>query len=134
MLHTIPFTRSAVRRTHEQEERSEKVRDLENTIGTRSALSLLRDVSPRSPLAGETLMSPALMARKLLVLLLGILAASTLSACVTVRFNEKKRLGQEAMIFDANPLAAQMSGKIAESREGAIGGFNSGGAGGCGCN
>lgn len=76
--------------------------------------------------------------RKVLRILSGLLffllLATSLSACVTVRFNEKKRLGQEAMIFDPDPLAAQMNGKISSSREGAIGGFNSGGAGGCGCN
>lgn len=65
----------------------------------------------------------------------GALAAlAAISGCTTVRFNQKQRLAAPAMKFDADPLSAQVDGDILTAREGAIGGFSAGGAGGCGCN
>jgi|GEM_PF-3335285 len=61
-------------------------------------------------------------------------AVLAFAACSTVRFNQKARLATAAMTFDADPLAAQVRGDIVSAREGAIGGFHAGGAGGCGCN
>ena len=66
----------------------------------------------------------------LVVLTLGVLA----SACTTVRFNERKRLGEAAMQFDPNPLASEMIGKVLTSREASVGGFHGSAVGGCGCN
>ncbi|MFT7582027.1 MAG: hypothetical protein ACI9MR_003708 [Myxococcota bacterium] len=70
-----------------------------------------------------------------LVRLLVLAASATLVAgCSTVRFNQKARLKSHAMMFDADGLTAQIQGDIVMTREGAIGGFSAGGAGGCGCN
>ena len=56
------------------------------------------------------------------------------AGCTSVRFNQKKRLAAPAMLFDFDPLAATVRGDILSAREGSIGGFHAGGAGGCGCN
>ena len=63
---------------------------------------------------------------------LGALAFA--SGCTHVRFNEKERLADRTMIFDHDFVGAEMQGHILTPREGAIGGFYSVGAGGCGCN
>jgi hypothetical protein len=54
--------------------------------------------------------------------------------CEQVRFNQKARLGDRAMVFDHDHVGAEMEGHILTPREGAIGGFYAAGAGGCGCN
>ncbi|MDX1734085.1 MAG: DUF4266 domain-containing protein [Halioglobus sp.] len=63
--------------------------------------------------------------------LLAILVFAT-SACAPVRFNERERLSQPDMVFDSDPLQAEMRGHIYTPREAAIGG-GAGDAGGCGC-
>lgn len=55
------------------------------------------------------------------------------AACTPVRFNERERLAQPDMVFDSDPLAAEMKGHIYTPREASIGG-GAGDAGGCGCN
>ncbi|MFT7625790.1 MAG: hypothetical protein ACI9WU_004981 [Myxococcota bacterium] len=62
-----------------------------------------------------------------------LLAALLLMSCAPVRFNQKSRFSDPAMQLGANPLKAEMLGKIMTSREGAVGGFGSS-VGGCGCN
>jgi hypothetical protein len=58
-----------------------------------------------------------------------------LAGCTHVRFNEKERLADRIMMFDADPIGAEMRGHALTPREGAIGGFTGAlGAGGCGCN
>ena len=56
------------------------------------------------------------------------------SSCTHVKFNERERLADRIMMFDANPLYAEMRGHVITPREAAIGGFSAIGAGGCGCN
>ncbi len=63
-----------------------------------------------------------------------VAAAFAAGSCVPVRFNQKKRLADETMQLDPDSLRAESEAKVLTSREGALGGFNSGGAGGCGCN
>lgn len=70
-----------------------------------------------------------------LATLLALLTLTLLaSACTTVRFNERQRLGEAAMRFDPDPLAAEMTGKVLTAREGSVGGFHGSSVGGCGCN
>ena len=57
----------------------------------------------------------------------------TLSGCATVRFNERERLSQPDMQFDADPLHAQFEAHVLQSRQGSAGSFSSSGGGGCGC-
>lgn len=68
------------------------------------------------------------------LLALCLLAVLLLGGCTVVRFNQKQRLGEDALRFDPNPLAAEMTGKVLSTREASIGGFHGSGAGGCGCN
>ena len=63
-----------------------------------------------------------------------LVVATFVSGCTTVRFNERKRLGEAAMQFDPNPLASEMMGKVLSSREASVGGFHGSAVGGCGCN
>lgn len=65
---------------------------------------------------------------------LGALLVLGAAGCTAVRFNQMKRLGEPAMKFDADPLAAEMVGKILTSREAAAGGFFGSSVGGCACN
>ena len=67
----------------------------------------------------------------LAVLVLALLLAA---GCGKVRFNQKQRLGDEAMQFDFDAPMSELTGHIYTPREGAIGGFSAAGAGGCGCN
>jgi len=60
--------------------------------------------------------------------------AAMLAGCASVRFNEKKRLGDPEMLFDADLLGAMLEAHILSAREGGLGGFVAAGAGGCGCN
>lgn len=71
----------------------------------------------------------------LLRYLLGLLSLLVFAApaCTSVRFNERARLPQPAMIFERDGLAADVRRDITTTREGAVGGFNGGAAGGCGC-
>lgn len=71
---------------------------------------------------------PALTGR---LVLIG--AAVALSACTTVRFNERERLAQPDMQFDADALQTQLDGHVLQSRQGSSGQFSSAGGGGCGC-
>ncbi|MBA3698861.1 MAG: DUF4266 domain-containing protein [Planctomycetes bacterium] len=61
---------------------------------------------------------------------IGLLAGG----CTPVRVNQKQRLADPIMAFDHDHLHSEMMGHIITPREGAIGGFSSVGAGGCGCN
>jgi hypothetical protein len=63
-----------------------------------------------------------------------LLLLLALGGCSHVRFNEKERLADRQMQFDADPLAAELRGHILTPREGSIGGSSNIGAGGCGCN
>lgn len=67
--------------------------------------------------------------------LIVLLAAALLcEGCQRVRFNQKQRLAEPAMQMDRDHLGADLEGHVLAPREGAIGGFSSVGAGGCGCN
>jgi hypothetical protein len=68
------------------------------------------------------------------MLVAAILLGLFLGGCSHVRFNEKERLADRAMLLDADPLNKELRGHILSPREGAIGGNNNVGAGGCGCN
>jgi hypothetical protein len=68
--------------------------------------------------------------RLLLVLPLSLM----LFSCTPVRANQKQRLADPIMVFDRDHVHTEMIGHISTPREGAIGGFSSAGAGGCGCN
>src|SRR5438132_1524534 len=57
------------------------------------------------------------------LLLIMTIAALAGQGCTHVRFNEKERLADRTMIFDYDPLGAEMRGHILTPREGAIGGF-----------
>lgn len=57
-----------------------------------------------------------------------------LIGCTPVRANQKQRLVDPIMAFDHDHVQTEMLGHILTPREGAIGGFSSAGAGGCGCN
>jgi hypothetical protein len=67
----------------------------------------------------------------LLVLLLGLSAAS--AACTRVKPWERDILAKEVMTFDAEAVESALDHGYYNAREGAAGGFESGG-GGCGCN
>lgn len=67
-----------------------------------------------------------------LVLLL-LLAGAALGGCATVSPWERERLTARGMQLDPDPLAVELDQHTHEVREGATGGFGSGG-GGCGCN
>lgn len=71
------------------------------------------------------------MSKQLVVLLL---ALPLLAGCATVRFNQKKKLAYPSMVFDYDAARAEMRGHVLSPREVSLGGFASGGAGGCGCN
>jgi hypothetical protein len=66
--------------------------------------------------------------------LFAIMALLLMSGCTTVRANQKQRLADPIMTFDHDQAQTEMMGHILTPREGAIGGFSSTGAGGCGCN
>jgi Domain of unknown function (DUF4266) len=63
-----------------------------------------------------------------------IVLALPLVGCTGVRANQKERLSDRIMAFDYDRVHTEMMGHITTPREGAIGGFSSAGAGGCGCN
>ena len=69
---------------------------------------------------------------------LGSIALIALSlplvGCTGVRANQKERLSDRIMAFDYDHVHTEMMGHTMTPREGAIGGFSSAGAGGCGCN
>lgn len=66
---------------------------------------------------------------------LGLILLLALTGCTTVRFNQKERLADPCMAFDADPLSTEMAGHVLNPREGSVGGYNgTAGAGGCGCN
>ncbi|MCA9523197.1 MAG: DUF4266 domain-containing protein [Myxococcales bacterium] len=56
-----------------------------------------------------------------------------LSSCQTTHFYERRRLADGCMQFDANGRLAYIRSKIEAAREGSLGGFGAGTAGGCGC-
>ena len=62
-----------------------------------------------------------------------ILIVCLLSACSTVRFNERERLLDYDMQFDPDPLHALIDGHVRNPRQGAVGAFSASGGGGCGC-
>ena len=68
-------------------------------------------------------------------LLLGLaLAASlALNGCKTTEFHEREALSNRALQFDADGGLQYFRGKLEAAREGGLGGFGSGTAGGCGC-
>lgn len=66
-------------------------------------------------------------------LIISLLLFSLLTACTTVRFNERERLAQPDMQFDNPPLKAEIENDVLSAREGATGVFSGGGGGGCGC-
>ena len=74
------------------------------------------------------------MVVKHVALVIAFLLSLLVTGCSTVRFNQKQRLGEDAMKFDADPLKARMLGKILTSREASVGGFHGSSVGGCGCN
>jgi Domain of unknown function (DUF4266) len=100
-------------------------------VAGQALTTILIDMSgiQRCRLRPASFPNPAYLA----LLLLGVVALAA-SGCQRVRFNQKQRLAEPAMRFDRDHLGADLEGHILAPREGAIGGFSSVGAGGCGCN
>ena len=71
------------------------------------------------------------MYRLLLGLALG--ASLALCGCKTTDFTEREALSDRAMQFDSDGGLQYFRGKLEAAREGGLGGFGSGTAGGCGC-
>lgn len=68
---------------------------------------------------------------------LKILAGITVllvSGCGQVKASQRQRLADPIMTFDRDPVQVEILGHVTAPREGAIGGFGTIGAGGCGCN
>jgi uncharacterized protein (TIGR03382 family) len=66
-------------------------------------------------------------------LLIGLLIASSASACVHVRPRQRETLAHRNMTFGPDPAEDELDLHMQESREGSSGGYGSSG-GGCGCN
>jgi hypothetical protein len=62
-----------------------------------------------------------------------LLASALLLGCQTTEFHERELLGDRSMQPDADSGLHYMRGKLEAAREGALGGFGSNTAGGCGC-
>ena len=73
----------------------------------------------------------ALQRRRRLVI--GLLIASSASACVHVRPRQRETLAHRNMTFGPDPAEDELDLHMQESREGSSGGYGSSG-GGCGCN
>jgi hypothetical protein len=64
---------------------------------------------------------------------LALLACLALAGCQTTEFHEREQLADRSMRPDADPDLQYMRSKVEAAREGALGGFGSSTAGGCGC-
>ncbi len=62
-----------------------------------------------------------------------VFIAASLTACVTVRPQERAVLADPIMQFEGDPIIAQQLTHAIENREGSFGGSGVSG-GGCGCN
>ncbi len=61
------------------------------------------------------------------------LLALSLAGCSTTEFHERELLQDRSMQFDQDGAVQYMRSKAEAAREGALGGFGSSTAGGCGC-
>jgi hypothetical protein len=66
-------------------------------------------------------------------LLLTIAALLPAAGCAATQFHEREKLADRAMQFDQDGGLNYVRMKIDAAREGALGGFGSAEAGGCGC-
>jgi len=70
--------------------------------------------------------------KKLMFLMLLVLAATAASSCATVQPWEKGDLADPIMIFDENPIDIGIQEHYLDYREGSVGGTGAQ-SGGCGC-
>lgn len=70
---------------------------------------------------------------RLILPLLLICALLLAQGCAATRFHEREKLNDRAMQFDSHGGLTYVRTKIDAAREGAIGGYGSAVAGGCGC-
>jgi hypothetical protein len=70
---------------------------------------------------------------RLLLLVLVLVLSAPVSGCTRVKPWERGILAKDVMTFDAEAVESALDHGYYNAREGAAGGFESGG-GGCGCN